>query len=190
MKHIKLFEQFISEEDTPKLSAKDIFIPRRLKERWDDLLLPYLNKGYTKEQIFVAKPFDEPIVITKNNIGDFKSIKVIIGNVRIRGITDLRKLGIEEVTGFFDCSNNSLTSLEGSPIIVGGFFYCYNNNLTSLEGAPATFNGWFNCSFNSLTSLEGAPKVVNGKFAINDNIKNFTEKEVREVVDVKGKVIV
>jgi len=205
MKHIKLFEQFISEEDIPKLSRKDIFIPRRLKERWDDLLIHYLNKGYTKEQIFVAKPFNELIFITKNNIEDFKNIKVIIGNVRISEIHDLRELSIEEVNGYFSCSynnltsldgvpkkvdefycsNNKLTNLKGSPSIVNGGFYCSNNKLTSLEGAPNNVNE-FDCSYNYLTSLEDAPKIVNGNFFITYNYKDFTEKEVREVIDVKG----
>ena len=72
MKHIKLFEQFISEEDIPKLSRKNIFIPRRLKERWDDLLIPYLNKGYTKEQIVVAKSLRDEVIINDNNVKDFK----------------------------------------------------------------------------------------------------------------------
>ena len=188
MKYIKLFEQFISEEETPKPSAKDIFIPRRLKERWDDLLIPYLNKGYTKEQILVAKPFNEPIIITKDNIEDFKNIKVIIGGVRIKEITDLRALGIEEVTGYFNCSNNKLTSLEGSPIIVNGDFYCFNNKLTSLEGAPTTVTGNFHCSDNMLISLEGAPTIVGGNFTITYNSKVFTEKEVRNAVKVKGGV--
>jgi len=170
MKYIKLFEQFISEEETPKPSAKDIFIPRRLKERWDDLLIPYLNKGYTKEQILVAKPFNEPIIITKDNIEDFKNIKVIIGGVRIKEITDLRALGIEEVTGYFNCSNNKLTSLEGSPIIVNGDFYCFNNKLTSLEGSPIIVNGDFYCFNNKLTSLEGAPTTVNENFHCSDNM--------------------
>jgi len=211
MKHIKLFEQFISEEETPKLSTKDIFIPRRLKERWDDLLLPYLNKGYTKEQIFIAKPIDKTIIITIDNIEDFKNIKVIIGNVGISGINDLRVLGIEEVVGYFDCSYNKLTSLKGAPTIVSGFFdcsynkltslkgaptivsgnfYCYNNKLTSLEGAPTTVNGYFSCSNNNLTSLEGAPTTVGEYFNIENNTKKFIEEEVRKVVDVKGKVYV
>jgi len=211
MKHMKLFEQFISEEETPKLSAKDIFIPRRLKERWDDLLLPYLNKGYTKEQIFIAKPFNKDMLITKNNIEDFKNIKVIISNVRIKEINDLRELNIEEVVGNFDCSNtnltslegapmtvngyfscfyNKLTSLEGAPVTVNGYFYCSNNKLTSLEGAPVTVNGGFDCSYNYLTSLEGAPTTINGWFDCSNNTKKFTKKEVIEVIDVKEDVYV
>ena len=36
-------------------------------------------------------------------------------------------LNIKEVKGNFYCSNNNLTSLEGSPKTVGGNFYCSNN---------------------------------------------------------------
>ena len=192
MKHIKLFEQFISEEDIPKLSRKDIFIPRRLKERWDDLLIHYLNKGYTKDQIFIVKPIDSELLITKDNMEDFKNIKVIIGNVRIIriiGITDLRELGIEEVNGYFKCSYNRLTSLKGGPAIVNGNFFCSNNELTSLEEGPTIVNGSFHCYNNKLTNLKGAPKIVNGNFYINNNTRKFTEK-VREVIDVKGEVTV
>ena len=32
-----------------------------------------------------------------------------------------------EVSGYFDCTNNQLTSLEGCPTIVGASFYCWNN---------------------------------------------------------------
>ena len=191
MKPIKLFEQFILEDSKkPKLSAKDIFIPRRLKERWDDLVLPYLNKGYTKEQIFVAKPLDEELEITKNNVKEFKDIKVIIGDVIINGDI-LKELNLDEVSGDFNCSFNRLTSLKGGPkLLVTKDYFCSNNTLTSLEGAPIIVNAGFYCSHNKLTNLKGAPKVVNDDFAINDNTKNFTEEEVKGVVDVKGKVYV
>jgi len=38
------------------------------------------------------------------------------------------------IDGDFNCSFNSLKTLEGAPKSVGGDFYCYNNNLKSLEG--------------------------------------------------------
>ena len=40
------------------------------------------------------------------------------------------------VKGFFDCSDNNLKSLEGSPETVGGNFYCFRNNLESLKYLP------------------------------------------------------
>jgi len=190
MKHIKLFEQFISEEESPKPSAKDIFIPRRLKERWDDLLIPYLNKGYTKEQIFVVKPIDETFIINMGNIEKFKNIKVIIGNIEIKRISDLSILNIEEISGDFDCVATDLINLKGVPKIINGNFYCYRSHLTSLVDGPNIVTGDFDCSYNKLTSLEGGPSTVGGSFSCSNNTKKFTEEEVRKVVDVKGKVYV
>jgi hypothetical protein len=37
------------------------------------------------------------------------------------------------VKGYFSCSNNQLTSLEGSPKEVGGDFFCKNNKIKFTE---------------------------------------------------------
>jgi len=71
--------------------------------------------------------------------------------------------------GYFYCSDNQLTSLEGSPASVGGYFICTNNQLTSLEGAPSSVGGHFICTNNQLTSLEGAPSSVGGDFECSYN---------------------
>lgn len=68
----------------------------------------------------------------------------------------------------FDCSYNQLTSLEGSPEYVGANFFCNDNQLTNLEGAPKSVNAYFNCSYNKITSLEGAPTSV-GSFSCQGN---------------------
>jgi hypothetical protein len=73
------------------------------------------------------------------------------------------------VGGSFYCADNQLTTLEGAPQIVGDDFYCYQNQLTSLEGAPQKVDGYFDCSVNQLTSLEGAPKSVGGRFRCSKN---------------------
>jgi len=57
-------------------------------------------------------------------------------------ITEL-PLTFNKVSGNFDCSRLSLTSLKGSPIEVGGDFDCSFNNLTSLEFVPKKVNGVF-----------------------------------------------
>lgn len=116
----------------------------------------------------------------------------------------------KEVGGNFDCAYNiNLTSLNGCPKEVGGNFDCSNNNLKSLEGCPKEVGGNFNCSFNKkLKSLKEAPKIVGGNFdcAFNKKLKSlegcpkevggnfyysgsFTEKDVRKVCNVKGRVI-
>ena len=73
-------------------------------------------------------------------------------------------LNFNVVSGYFNCPQNKLTSLEGCPKEVGGSFYCYNNKLTSLEHCPKKINGDFYCSYNKLISLLGCPEKINGDF--------------------------
>jgi hypothetical protein len=56
-------------------------------------------------------------------------------NIYYKGLNKL-PLRFRNVSGYFNCSNNNLTSLEGSPKSIGSGFFCYNNNLISLEGVP------------------------------------------------------
>jgi len=82
-----------------------------------------------------------------------------------------------EKVGSFRCTDNELTTLEGAPQSVDGDFKCVNNNLQSLKGAPKIVNGWFDCSINELTTLEGAPKEVNGVFYCSLNSGKHLDKE-------------
>ena len=63
----------------------------------------------------------------------------------------------KEISGDFDCSNNSsLTSLNGCPQKGVFNFYSENCGLDTLEGAPHIIKGIFNCSGNkNLTSFKG-----------------------------------
>lgn len=70
-----------------------------------------------------------------------------------------------KITGNFDCSGTSITSLEGAPKEVGICFNCSNNFLLkSLKGAPEYVGYGFNCSYTQITSLEGSPRQINGFF--------------------------
>lgn len=69
----------------------------------------------------------------------------------------------------FDCSNNQLTSLEGSPKEVGGSFWCQNNKLKNLKGSPSKVGNYYMCSNNDLVSLEGCPKEINDGFDCSSN---------------------
>ena len=73
------------------------------------------------------------------------------------------------VTGWFNCSRNLLTTLEGSPKRVFGTFTCNNNKLTSLEGGPETVGFKFICSHNQLTTLKGCPKSIGRDFICHEN---------------------
>src|SRR5271157_1945890 len=54
------------------------------------------------------------------------------------------------VSGYFACHNNQLTSLVGCPSSVGSDFYCNNNQLTSLVGCPSNVGNGFYCYNNQL----------------------------------------
>ena len=85
-----------------------------------------------------------------------------------RGLVKL-PLKFRNVSGYFSCGGNKLTTLEGVPQSVGGDFYCNSNQLTTLEGAPQSVGGYFHCSYNKLTTLEGAPQSVGGYFSCYNN---------------------
>jgi len=74
-----------------------------------------------------------------------------------------------KVSGHFSCSFNHLTTLVGSPTIIGGDFNCYYNELTSLEGGPHTVVGDFYCSYNNLTTLECSPSIIGGDLKCTNN---------------------
>ena len=125
-------------------------------------------------------------------------------------LTSLKTLNISKVDGSFYCYGNRLTSLEGAPKEVGMIFNCSENQLTDLKGAPEKIDWSFFCSYNKLTSLEGAPKKLLGSFGCRKNLlttleycpkevgrdfdcryndKQFTEKDVRAVCNVKGPIL-
>lgn len=84
----------------------------------------------------------------------------------VLSFNDLIKLPLNfgKVRGYFHCSYNKLTTLEGCPKEVGGDFSCSYNELITLEGAPKEVGGDFSCCYNVLTSLKGAPEKVGGGF--------------------------
>ncbi len=115
------------------------------------------------------------------------------GDVNLEGklTTDKLPIKFEVVDGYFNISNNNLTSLEGSPNKVGKDFNCSNNKISSLFGSPqvvgdfdCSFNelskdlsygpkevyGYYNCSNNRLTSIEGAPRSIVEYFNCSNNL--------------------
>ena len=123
----------------------------------------------------------------KNFISEDKD-GFIINFGKITGYFDCSNLSLTslkgaptEVGGSFNCSFNQLTSLEGASKTVGESFYCNGNQLISLKGAPREVVGNFYCSDNQLTSLKGAPQKVGGSFSCSDNQLTSLEGAPREV---------
>lgn len=78
------------------------------------------------------------------------------GNVNICNY-ELTNIPIKfhKVSGWFDCSNNYLTTLENTPTIMGGKFFCTSNELTNLIGCPKNIHRSSYFFNNPLESLEG-----------------------------------
>jgi len=107
-------------------------------------------------------------------------------------------LKFNKVSGYFLCTYNKLTSLDGCPNYVGKSFFCQNNeltnligapifvadnvdcsknNITNLIGAPIKVGNTFNCSYNELTSLDGYPKEVGYIF-------NYSGNPIKPIIDL------
>ncbi len=79
-------------------------------------------------------------------------------------------LNFNIVNGYFDCSDNHLTSLKGSPKRVEGNFNCRLNKLTSLKYSPQHIeNDYFNCEYNKIKSLKHCTKIIQDDFYVNSN---------------------
>ena len=85
-------------------------------------------------------------------------------------------LNFNYVSRYFECDNNELTTLKGSPKQVGGSFICNYNNLTTLEYGPEEVFGYYDCNHNKLTSLKGSPNMIGDWFDCKFN----------EIVDLYG----
>jgi len=96
------------------------------------------------------------------------------GNVNLigKGLTEL-PLKFGEVTGYFDCSRNNLTSLEGCPIRVGDYFSCNENKLTSLEGCPRSVGGSFYCEDNNIREFTGIKYISGWLYCFSNPIGNI-----------------
>ena len=119
------------------------------------------------------------IELDKYSINYDSSIDVF-GNVKFPDTARFLKelpFQFNKVTGDFDCSRLSLTTLKGSPLEVGGNFYC---------------------AFNPLLSLEYAPKIVGGTFAFDNKIlsfysnsnHNFSKVELVKLTDIPEQIFI
>ena len=100
------------------------------------------------------------------------------GEIDVKGDVDLRSKDFEELPYKFGK-------------VYGCFDLSSNKNLTSLKNCPDYVGESFSCSrCSKLDSLEGCPKKVKTHFYCYDCKKNFTEKEVKTLCKVTGKIIV
>jgi hypothetical protein len=100
----------------------------------------------------------------------------VVGSVYLLSSIKVTQLPVsfEQVSKWFDCSRNQLSSLKGAPAKVGEYFNCSNNQLDSLIGAPTEVGGEFVCYSNNLVNLVGSPSHVMDDFSCyNNNLASF-----------------
>ena len=180
MKHLRLFESFEIVEPIKygePLNVKEINFLKGYNVMCPEFILKDDNYYYVfNHRCENIKDLPETYI---NGVCSKYEIKKYInedytidahGDVNFLG-KSLTKIPLKfnNVVGHFRCSNNNLTTLEGSPKEVGGYFNCANNQLTTLKGSPKEVGGNFYCFMNRLTTLEGSPKEVGGGFDCSDN---------------------
>ncbi len=99
------------------------------------------------------------------------------GNVNLFN-TNLIKIPLKfnRITGYFDCMDNKLTSLEGLSKIIKGTLFCTNNKLTNLKGIE-TVDRFIFCDGNPLKSLVGYNLSYDK--LVCDNKENLIKKHKR-----------
>jgi Leucine-rich repeat (LRR) protein len=109
-------------------------------------------------------------------------------DLRFKKLTTLKGQHIRNIcSGDFDCSDNKLISLKGSPRIVKGDFDCSMNNLTTLKGMPIIIDGVFDCSFNNLISLKYLSKSTKQLICSYNNLTELPILPVSlEYIECRG----
>jgi len=88
--------------------------------------------------------------------------------MRMKHLTKL-PLVFNKVSGYFDCSMNELTTLEGAPKEVGAYFDCSSNSLTNLKGISTSIDGMLYADYNRITTLEYMPNIIGDDVEFKSN---------------------
>ena len=109
---------------------------------------------------------------------------IVEGNLLLRG-TKIEQLpvGLMEVKGDLNISQNYSLKLNGYPKRVGGYLWCNESNLTSLQRMPEKVGRGIYLQNNKISSLDGLPDKVTGNLSLfNNQLENLDgiSKEVSE----------
>ena len=121
---------------------------------------------------------------------NIENIKVWCDDMDIKNYT-INSQGEIDVDGsVWTLKNKNFKELPYKFGKINGYFDISNNpNLTSLKNCPDKVEDFFRCSLcPQLDSLEGCPKEVGWNFYCSDCKRKFTEKEVKTLCKVKGKI--
>ena len=92
------------------------------------------------------------------------------------------------VHGYFDCSNNQLTTLENAPDRIGGAIYCYGNPLIPTKELFA-YLARFNGIIENKTVFKRMRERLHTYYGLNDDnpiLPELWEELMRAYTDVSG----
>ena len=158
------------EEEPEELLEEEDFgsPPEELLKKWEEDEEQLEDELHTEYLIQQINEFCEMHDIRNYTIRDSLVVDVQ-GNVDISN-AQLTRIPFQFgfVMGNFNCSDNHLTSLKGSPKECM-CFYCYNNQLTTLEYAPEIVSHTLNCMNNRITNFTGINIEILHTFDCQDN---------------------
>ena len=190
--------------ESGKLSSKKFHLVRSVIKGEKMEKQDFLDRWYKKE---LKSYRDNKMGIKENNEFSMKhmSDEWIESVKSIKGDYSIYDYLVENDDGTYDYNdicNISMLHLSKIPIKFNKVknFTCAANPLKDLTNSPEIVEEHFSCWCTSITSLKGIPKQVGGNFdcsgmyyiddlghVVDDGMK-FTEKEIRDVCEVKGKV--
>lgn len=124
--------------------------------------------------------------ICNYSINDDGSIDVC-GNVSLIFLySEVLPLKFNKVSGYFDCSDCSLTTLSGVPYEVGGYFNISNNWLKKIDHFPSKIGGaiftngnnFSDKSYTKLFELGYTPSDIHCREDITEVYRTFILNEI------------
>ena len=111
--------------------------------------------------------------------------KLRIVETDIKSLTELYLTSIKDIK----ISMCNLKDLEGCPKEIEDNFLVYSCDLKTLKGGPEKVGKNYDVKLNDLTSLDGLASYIGLSVNLRDNLKSFTEEEVKNVCQVPKIII-
>lgn len=159
---IKMFEQFINEEEIHRLCRE--YNIKKYSINSDGSIdvdgnVYLINRGFTKLPLKfnkVSGVFD----------CSYNELTTLEGCPR-------------EVGNNFNCEHNNLVTLKGGPEFVDGYYKCSSNKLESLKYSPVRIERSLFCEGNNIKTLEGFPMIIKWSLNLRNNPISIIDESIK-----------
>jgi len=143
-------------------------------------------------ETFKFQPDGTTIVEGNLYLLDTKIKQLPIGLMEVKGDLNVSENPFLKLNGYpkkvgerFECNHNNLSSLQGMPEKVGEGIYLQNNKINSLYGLPEKVMGNFYLSHNQLENLDGISRETFGNLGLSGN-NQLTSLEALRGIKIEG----